>query len=312
MKISIIGAGHVGSTLAYALVLKGLCNHLVVAGRNLQRVQGDALDLQHTLSFCERPMSIGFSLIEDVKDSDILVITASVRNKGKMTSRMQLGEANVKLFKQMIPMLVNNNPNAILVIITNPVDVLTYYATQLAGLPPSRVMGIGTLVDSARFRVLLSAEEKIHPDDLRTYILGEHGPNQFPVFSNAVAGSERIADNFVHRKIFQEVNKAGFDVYINKGYTNFAIATATCEVLKAIVYDDHRTMPLSTCFREWQGVEDNCFSIPVVVGRNGIIRHLYPKLNQIEREALKQTALLVRANIDNLLYKKKTNLRKRA
>jgi len=312
MKISIIGAGHVGSTLAYALVLKGLCNHLVVAGRNLQRVQGDALDLQHTLSFCERPMSIGFSLIEDVRDRDILVITASVRNKGKMTSRMQLGEANVKLFKQMIPMLVNNNPNAILVIISNPVDVLTYYATQLAGLPPSRVMGIGTLVDSARFRVLLSAEEKIHPDDLRTYILGEHGPNQFPVFSNAFAGSERIADNFVHRKIFQEVNKAGFDVYNNKGYTNFAIATATCEVLKAIVYDDHRTMPLSTCFREWQGVEDNCFSIPVVVGRNGIIRHLYPKLNQIEREALKQTALLVRANIDNLLYKKKTNLRKRA
>jgi len=304
MKISIIGAGHVGSTLAYALVLKGLCNHLVLAGRNLQRVQGDALDLQHTLSFCERPMSIEFSLIEDVKNSDILVITASARNKGKMISRMQLGEANVRLFKEMIPALVNNNPNAILVIISNPVDVLTYHATQLAGLPPSRIMGIGTLVDSARFRVLLSAEEKIHPDDLRTYILGEHGPNQFPVFSNAFAGSERIADNFAHRKIFQEVNKAGFDVY-NKEYTNFAIATATCEVLKAIVYDDHRTMPLSTCFREWQGV-------PVVVGRNGIIRHLYPKLNQVEREALKQTAQLVRANIDSLLYKKKTNLRKRA
>ncbi|MDR4520057.1 MAG: hypothetical protein MRK03_05575 [Nitrosomonas sp.] len=172
-------------------------------------------------------------------------------------------------------------------------------------------MGIGTLVDSARFRVLLSVEEKIHPDDLRTYILGEHGPNQFPVFSNAFAGSERIADNPEHRRIFQEVSQAGFDVYNLKGYTNFAIATAACEVLKTIVYDDHRTMPISTYFREWQGIEDNCFSIPVVVGRNGVIRHLQPRLNQIERDALEKTAKRVKSNINELLFENKTSLRKR-
>ncbi len=305
MKISIIGAGHVGSALAYAVVLKGLCKHLVLASRTLTRAQGDALDLQHTLSFCERPMTIESSVIEDVKHSDILVITVSARRREKMTSRMQLGKANVKIFKQMIPVLIHNNPDAILVIISNPVDVLTYLTTQLAGLPPSRIIGIGTLVDSARFRALLSAEEKIHPDDLRTYILGEHGPNQFPVFSNAFAGSERIADNPEHRRIFQEVTQAGFDVHNLKGYTNFAIATAACEVLKTIVYDDHRTMPLSTCFREWQGIKDNCFSIPVVLGRNGIIRHLHPKLNQVEREALEKTAQLIKANINGLLYGKK-------
>nr|HQU63291.1 hypothetical protein [Nitrosomonas sp.] len=201
--------------------------------------------------------------------------------------------------------------DALLVIISNPVDVLTYLTTQLAGLPSSRIMGIGTLVDSARFRVLLSVEEKIHPDDLRTYILGEHGPNQFPVFSNAFAGSERIADNPEHRRIFQEVSQAGFDVYNLKGYTNFAIATAACEVLKTIVYDDHRTMPISTYFREWQGIEDNCFSIPVVVGRNGVIRHLQPRLNQIERDALEKTAKRVKSNINELLFENKTSLRKR-
>src|SRR5690606_21572217 len=227
---------------------------------------------------CERPMTIESSVIEDVRHSDILVITVSARRKEKMTSRMQLGEDNVKIFRQMIPILVHNNPDALLVIISNPVDVLTYLTTQLAGLPSSRIMGIGTLVDSARFRALLSAEEKIHPDDLRTYILGEHGPSQFPVFSNAFAGSECIADNPEHRRVFQEVTQAGFDVYNLKGYTNFAIATAACEVLKTIVYDDHLTVPLSTYYREWQGIEDNCFSIPVVVGRNGIIRHLHPRL----------------------------------
>lgn len=311
MKIAIIGTGHVGSALAYGIVLKGLCNHLVLAGRTLARTQGDALDLQHTLSFCERPMTIESSVIEDVRHSDILVITVSARRKEKMTSRMQLGEDNVKIFRQMIPILVHNNPDALLVIISNPVDVLTYLTTQLAGLPSSRIMGIGTLVDSARFRVLLSVEEKIHPDDLRTYILGEHGPNQFPVFSNAFAGSERIADNPEHRRIFQEVSQAGFDVYNLKGYTNFAIATAACEVLKTIVYDDHRTMPISTYFREWQGIEDNCFSIPVVVGRNGVIRHLQPRLNQIERDALEKTAKRVKSNINELLFENKTSLRKR-
>lgn len=302
MKIAIIGTGHVGSALAYSIVLKGLCNHLVLAGRTLARTQGDALDLQHTLSFCERPMTIESSVIEDVRHSDILVITVSARRKEKMTNRMQLGKDNVKIFRQIIPILVHNNPDALLVIISNPVDVLTYLTAQLAGLPSSRVMGIGTLVDSARFRVLLSIEEKIHPDDLRTYILGEHGPNQFPMFSNAFAGSERIADNPGHRRIFQEVSQAGFDVYNLKGYTNFAIATAACEVLKTIVYDDHRTMPISTYFRKWQGIEDNCFSIPVVVGRNGVIRHLHPRLNQIERDALEKTAKRVKSNINELLF----------
>ena len=161
--------------------------------------------------------------------------------------------------------------------------------------------GVGTLVDSAHFRTLLSAQEKIHPDDLRAYILGEHGPNQFPVFSNAFAGSERISDAPSNRRIFQEVNRAGFDVYELKGYTNYAIAAAACEVIKTIVYDDHRTMPLSTFFYEWQGIENNCFSIPVVLGRAGIIRYLHPELNDQEKIALQKTAKLMKENIDSLL-----------
>jgi L-lactate dehydrogenase len=301
MKIAIIGTGHVGSSLAYAIVLKGLGNHLVLANRNVTKAQGDALDLQHTLSFCERPMVIESRAMDDVSDSDILVITASVQEKDRMTDRMELGPANVTLFRQIIPLLAEKNPQAILIIITNPVDVLTYLATQLAGFLPSRVMGIGTLVDSARFRVLLSAEERIHPDDLRAYILGEHGPNQFPVFSNAFAGSERIADNAAHRRIFQEVNHAGFDVYNLKGYTNYAIATAACEVIKTIVYDDHRTLPLSTYFTEWNGIENNCFSIPVVVGRAGIIRHLHPELNRQEKNVLAETARLMKEHISALI-----------
>lgn len=302
MKLAIIGIGHVGSSLAYAIVLKGLCTHLLLANRNIKKARGNALDLQHMLSFCDRPMIIESGAIDEVKDYDIVVITASAQENSPITSRIELAPANIKLFKQIIPILAYKNPKSIFIIITNPVDVLTYFTTQLAGFHSSKIMGVGTLVDSARFRALLSVAELIHPDDMRTYILGEHGPSQFPVFSNAFAGSERITDNPCHRRIFQEVNHAGFDVYKLKGYTNYAIATAACEVIKTIVYDDHRTMPLSTYFDEWNGIQNNCFSIPVVVGRAGIIRYLHPELNPQERIALEETARSMREHIDKYIH----------
>ncbi|MBL1264645.1 malate dehydrogenase [Candidatus Methylomicrobium oryzae] len=301
MKIAIIGTGHVGSTIAYAMVLKGLCDHLVLAGRNLAKAHGDELDLQHALAFCERTMQIESAPIEAVAESDILIVTASVPLSGHMTARMELGPANAALFRQLIPRLARNNPDAILIIITNPVDILTYLATQISGFPASRIIGIGTLVDSARFRSLLSIEQQIHPDDLRAYILGEHGPNQFPLFSTASMGSEHIDDNPLHRKIFNAVYNAGFDVYNAKGYTNFAIAAAVCELVRAIVYDSHRTLPLSTYLEDWLGIRDNCFSIPVVVGRRGVIRHLHPYLNRTERKALEKAAKEIKARINRLL-----------
>jgi L-lactate dehydrogenase len=301
MKIAVIGSGHVGSTIAYTVVLKGLCDHLVLASRNLAKAHGDALDLQHTLAFCERAILIDSDALEDVRESDIVVVTASMPLSRHMTSRMELGPANVQLFRQLIPLLARNNPETIFIIITNPVDILTYLATRISGFPASRIIGIGTLVDSARFRSLLSVEQQIHPDDLRAYILGEHGPNQFPLFSTASAGSEHIDDNPSHRDIFNAVYNAGFDVYNAKGYTNFAIAAATCEVIRAIVYDSHRTLPLSTYLDDWLGIQDNCFSIPVVVGRRGVIRHLHPDMNRSEKKALEKAAKQIKAQIDALL-----------
>jgi L-lactate dehydrogenase len=302
MKIAIIGTGRVGSSIAYALVLKQTCDHLVIAGRSYEKSRGDALDLQHTLAFCSRPMRIEASSNEQVTDADIIVITASVAADGQIfTSRLQLGDKNTAMFRELIPMLAANNPNAVFIIVTNPVDVMTYAASKLSGFLPNRVMGVGTLVDSARFRTLLSQEEHIHPDDLRTYILGEHGPNQFPLLSSAKAGGELIRDTPRHRELFTQVIEAGFEVYRLKGYTNYAIATATCMVIEAVVFDEHRTMPLSTRFDEWLGIEDNCFSIPVVVGRDGIIRHLHPEMNGDEQQNLRIAATAVKSTIISLI-----------
>jgi L-lactate dehydrogenase len=301
MKIAIIGTGRVGSTLAYLLVIKQVCDHLVIAGRTYEKARGDALDLQHTLAFCSRPMRIDGCTNEQVKDADIVVITASVASDKQMTSRLQLGKDNVELFRDLIPVLATNNPNAVFVTVTNPVDVMTYAAYKLSGFAANKVMGVGTLVDSARFRALLSQEEHIHPDDLRAYILGEHGPNQFPILSSAEAGGEPIGDTPIHRQLFAQVTEAGFEVYRFKGYTNHAIATATCMVIEAIVFDEYRTMPLSTWFDGWMGIQDNCFSIPVVVGRNGIVRRLHPQLNDSEQQALHNAAVAIKNAIVSLI-----------
>ena len=302
MKIAIIGTGRVGSSIAYALVLKQTCHHLVIASRSYDKALGEALDLQHTLAFCSRPMRIEASPISQVTEADIIVIAASADTKGQtITTRMQLGEGNAALFREMVPLLAANNPNAILLIVTNPVDVMTYAASKMSGFPLNRVVGIGTLVDSARFRTLLSQEVHIHPDDLRAYVLGEHGPYQFPTLSSAEAGGERIKDTSRHRELFNQVIEAGFEVYKLKGYTSHAIATATCMVIEAIVFDQSRTMPLATRFDEWLGIQDNCFSIPVVVGRSGIVRHLHPELNDDEQESLKKAAAAIKSAITTLL-----------
>ena len=302
MKIAIIGTGRVGSSIAYALVLKQSCEHLVIAGRSYEKARGDALDLQHTLAFCSRPMRIEASTNEQVMAADIIVITASVATDGQIfTSRLQLGDKNTAMFRELIPMLADNNPNAVLIIVTNPVDVMTYAASKLSGFMPNRVMGVGTLVDSARFRALLSQEEHIHPDDLRTYILGEHGPNQLPLLSSAEAGGELIRDTPRHRELFNQVIEAGFEVYRLKGYTNYAIATATCMVIEAVVFDEYRTMPLVTRLDDWMGIHDNCFSIPVVVGRSGVIRYLHPEMNDDEQQNLRTAAAAIKSTIVSLI-----------
>ena len=301
MKIAITGMGRVGATIAYSIVMKGLCDHLMLANRTASTAAGDAMDLQHSLAFCQHSMKITSGSIEEAKDADIVVITASVPTSKIMDSRMELGLVNVALFKELIPVIASNNPDAILIVVSNPVDALTYLTTKLSGFPSSQVIGVGTLIDSARFRVMLSQIEKIHPDDLRAYVVGEHGPNQFPVFSQAIVGCEAINDNPLHREIFDQVTEAGFKVYHCKGYTNFAIANASCEVLRTIVYDEHRTMPLCTYFDEWLGITNNCFSIPVVLGRKGILRYLHPALNDREQQDLSTNAAQIKETISKLL-----------
>jgi len=294
MQIALVGMGRVGSTLAYTLLLRGLAEKLVLVDRDREVAEGEALDLVHVEAFTGHPAEVVAGEVADTAGSDIIILTCSVPWNPDYTSRADMGRDNLSLFKELVPPLAEKSPDAKFLVITNPVDIMTYYTIRLSGFDPSRVFGTGTLIDSARFRTMLSARMGIHPDDLRAYILGEHGESQFPEFSLAVAGGTRIVEDSDTLEIFRQARKAGFDVVARKGHTNYAISMAAALVVEAIVWDTRRTMPLSVLVDGYQGIHDVCLSLPVVIGRDGITQRLEPDLGASEAEALSRCAQIVR------------------
>ncbi len=293
MKVSIIGTGRVGATLAYTLTIRGLADELVLVDRRAELSEGEALDLTHAEAFTGHPVLIRAGGIADTEGSDLVVLACSAPWQDHFTSRMDLADDNVRLLSEVVPPLVERSPAACLLVITNPVDVMTFHALRISGLGPRRVFGAGTLIDSARFRAMLSAEVGIHPDDLRAYILGEHGETQFPVLSLAQAGGESLQENEAARRLAGQLARSGFEVVDRKGYTNYAVSMAAALVVEAVAWDTRRTMPLSVLVDGYLGVSGVCLSMPVVVGRRGITRILHPRFSEEEAVAFRRSAQVV-------------------
>ncbi len=297
MKVSIIGMGKVGSTLAFALTMRNNVRELVLVGRNRRAAHGDALDLEHAQSFVPVPARIRSGDIADTADSDILVMCASAPAEGPMHSRAALGPGNVRLMRELLPPLAAASPRAVLIMVSNPVDVLCHYALELTGFPPERVIGSGTLIDSARFRRMLSVELGIHSDDLRAYILGEHGPTQFAAMNCATAGGEPIEDTPHRRELIRAAADAGLEIYRQKGHTNYGIAMAAALIVEAVALDSRHTLPVSLRIDGFHGVTGVCLSLPAVLGRGGIERVFYPAFCEAEKEAFRACAATVREQI---------------
>ncbi|WP_221031156.1 malate dehydrogenase [Actomonas aquatica] len=298
MKVSIIGPGRVGATLAYTLALKGLASELVLVGRNRDRAAGEALDIEHAQLFLRAPLEVRGGDIADVAGSAVIAVCASAPTPTDMSDRNQLAAANVELMRELIPAAVAAAPDAKLLIVSNPVDVITWQVLQLTGLPPTQVFGTGTLIDSARFRDALSNQVGIHPADIRSYVLGEHGSSQFAAMSLAQSGAEPLEDTPERRELFKQTTDAGLQVFRLKGNTCYAVAAAAAEAIEAIVHDTCHTMPLSIRIDGHYGVEGVCLSLPVVVGAGGIERILLPPLNAEERAAFATSARRVREVIE--------------
>jgi L-lactate dehydrogenase len=297
MKISVVGVGKVGSTLAFALSQRNFVREMVLVGRNRQVTLGDALDLRHAQSFVEVPTRIIAGTVADTANSDIIAICASVPTPARLADRAALGPDNVKLMRELLPPLAKLSPQAILVMVSNPVDVLTYYALEFTGFPARRVLGSGTLIDSARLRHELSLEVGIHSNDLRAYILGEHGASQFAAMSCATAGGEAIDDTPKRRELIAHAVQAGLEIFDCKGHTNYGIALSVTAIVEAIALDTKHTMPVSVAVDGFLGVTNVCLSLPAVVGRGGVERILRPRLDEAEAQAFRASAAAVRRQI---------------
>jgi L-lactate dehydrogenase len=308
MKISMIGVGKVGSATAFALVTRGLCEQLVLVGRTRAASLGDAHDLMHAAAFV-RPMQVISGSVADTRASDIVIFSASAPLTDT-SSRLTVARENARLYRTLVPKVARLSPHAVLIVVANPVDLLTYVTLQLSGFPPARVIGSGTLLDTARFRALLSQHSGINVFDLRAYILGEHGDSQFPALSVASAGGMRFDEHDqTVQKMFHKARRGGYLVVHHKGYTNYAIALATALIVEMIVRDLRAVAPVSVLIDGFLGVRDVCLSMPCVIGRRGVTRVLPVELNEREAAAFRASATLLRQAMDDLKLPKRRTKR---
>lgn len=298
MKVTVVGLGKVGSSLAFVLATSNFVQELVLVGRKPETVLGEVLDLRHGQLFVDHPTRIVAGQPVDTAESDIIAICAASPTPPDMSDRLHMAEPNVALMRQLLPELARYSPNAKIVVVSNPVDVLVYYTLEITGFADHQVLGTGTLVDSARFRQLLSDEINIHMEDIRAYILGEHGDSQVAALSCAYAGGEPIEATPERYDLAKQAARAGFEVFRRKGHTNYAIAQAAGNIIECIALNTRHTIPVSLKLDGYLGVSDVCLSLPAVVGKNGIERIMHPKLDEREQKAFLHSAEVVRKVIN--------------
>ncbi len=289
-KVSIIGCGSVGATTAYAYLLSGTVTELTIIDMDKKRAQGLMLDLEHALPFTPNMQITASDDFAEVAGSKLIVITAGKRQE-KGETRLDLVKANKEIFKNIIPKIAKAAPDAILLIVSNPVDILTYHAIKLSKFPAGRVFGSGTLLDSSRLQFHISKKIRLHPNSIDAYVLGEHGDTSFPVYSSANVLGKPLKDfeGFSQKeaeKCYEETRKAAYRIINDQGYTCYSIATAIREITDAIFQDQHKVFPLSVPLKDYYGYNDVCLSVPCVLGQNGIEKIIKVPLNAKEKSNL--------------------------
>ncbi|RCX19999.1 L-lactate dehydrogenase [Anaerobacterium chartisolvens] len=293
-KIAIIGAGFVGSTTAYTLMLSGLISEIVLIDKNTAKAEGEAMDLNHGMPFVS-PVKIYTGDYSGCAGADIVIITAGANQKPGET-RMDLVHKNTTIFKDIIREVVKHNKECILLVVTNPVDILTYVTYKISGFPADRVLGSGTVLDTARFRYLLSEHISLDTRNVHGYIIGEHGDTEVPAWSlTNIAGIPMdnycndfniCSDSLSKNDIYENVKNAAYNIIERKGATYYAVALAVRRIVEAIVRDESSILTVSSLLDGQYGLKDICLSVPTVVNKKGIDRILDISLSEYESEQL--------------------------
>ncbi|MGR3278835.1 malate dehydrogenase [Acaryochloris marina NIES-2412] len=302
MKISVIGIGKVGSTISFVLAKEGLASELILYNRTRDIAHAEAIDIQQAVALTPYRLEVRDGDLEDTAESDIIIIAASAPMPKQMQARSTLLVKNTQIMHTLIPPLLQHSPNAIFINISNPVDALTYEILQIIQQqtdhnPWQRVIGTGTLIDSARFRDLLSAQLGIHSSDINAYILGEHGDSQFAALSSAMIGGECIDANPSRQQMVVDAKRSAWTIFQAKGYTNYTVSLAVEMIVTSIVEDLRHTLPVSVLIDGYCDVADCCLSVPCIVGREGVHRRIKTQLNDEEVLAFQKCAHQVKQQI---------------
>jgi len=309
-KIAIVGAGKVGSTFAFSLMISGLAREIVLIDKNESLAIGECMDLNHGLSFAH-PTKIYPAGFEGCENADIVVITAGANQKPDQT-RTDLMQKNAMIFREIIPQIAKYAVNAILLVVTNPVDILTYLTLKLSGFPPGRVIGSGTVLDTARLKYMISNYAKVDPGNIHAYIIGEHGDTELPVWSNATIGGmavETYCSEYAQlgnvrnelKEIFEKVKNSAYEIIRLKGATNYSIAMALVKITRSIVRNENSILPVSTLITGYYGVSDVCISIPSIVNSKGVEQFVKLDLSENEQELFQHSAHTLKGFIETIV-----------
>lgn len=303
-KIVLVGCGSVGTAFAYNLVNQDFATELVLIDANKEKAEGEAMDLMHGMAFANTNMKVYAGSYDDCKDARIVVITAGANQKPGET-RLQLVERNTRIMQSIIQNIMKSGFDGIILLASNPVDVLSYVAYKESGLPAGRVIGSGTTLDSARFRVLLGEYFNVDPRNVHATIIGEHGDSELPVFSQASIGVESLSNVLERRNqvsdkdnlkvIFEAVKNAAYEIINRKGVTNFGIGTCLVRITKAILNNEQSILPVSCLLTGEYGEQDVYASVPAIVGREGVREVIDLKLNDEEKSLFKNSCNVLRS-----------------
>jgi L-lactate dehydrogenase len=307
-KVGLIGVGMVGASFAYALMQRGLVNELILIDRDQARAEGEAMDLNHGLPFV-RPMRIRAGDYPDLADADVVVICAGANQRPGET-RLDLLQKNAATFRDVVPRVNAVNPHAIIVIATNPVDILTYLSAEIVGLESGRVIGSGTILDTARFRYLLGTHYSVDPRSVHAYIVGEHGDSELALWSLANIGGVRLRefkgangqryDEASLDRIFDQTRSAAYEIIQRKSATYYAIGLALLTVVEAVLRDQHTVMTVASPMQGQYGVSNIAISLPTIVGGNGISEVLNLPLSEQEQAAFQRSAETLKERLAQL------------
>ena len=308
-KVAIIGCGFVGSASAFALLESGLFSEIVLIDANQEKAEGEALDIAHGAPFA-RPTKIYAGEYKDIADASIVIVTAGAGQKPGET-RLDLVKKNVGIFKSVIPSITEYNKEGILLIVANPVDVLTYAAAKISGFPENRVFGSGTVLDTARFKYLLGEHLQVDSRAVHAFIIGEHGDSEIAAWSSANVSGIPVNDfcemrgHFEHAKsmerIAEEVKNSAYEIIEKKGATYYGIAMSVKRICEAIVRDEKSILPISSIQHNNYGISDVALSMPAIVGRDGVECTVPYELSKKEVEALQESAKTLKEVIDDAL-----------